>query len=115
MLSVPPPHWLYANDRVAGAFVNSLARPGGNVTGTALLSSTLAGKRLELLTEVLPHVSRVAILINKDNSGHAVAWKETLAVAATLRIKVQPRCRARLRSTVRSPAWRRTARARSVV
>ena len=79
-----------ANDPVAGGFVNSLARPGGNVTGTTLLSSTLAGKRLELLKEVLPHVSRVAILINKDNPGHAGAWKETLAAAATLRIKVQP-------------------------
>jgi putative ABC transport system substrate-binding protein len=79
-----------ANDPVASGFVTSLARPGGNITGTTLLSSTLAGKRLELLKQVLPHVSRVAILLNKDNPAHAVAWKETLVAATTLRIDVQP-------------------------
>ncbi len=78
------------NDPVAGGFVKSLARPGGNITGTTLLSSTLAGKRLELLKVVLPHVSRVAVLINKDNPAHAFAWKETLAAATTLRIQVLP-------------------------
>jgi putative ABC transport system substrate-binding protein len=78
------------NDPVASGFVKSLARPGGNITGTALLSSTLAGKRLETLKAVLPHVSRVAVLINKDNPAHAIAWKETLAAATTLRIQVQP-------------------------
>ncbi len=79
-----------ANDPVASGFVASLAHPGGNITGTTLLSSTLAGKRLELLKQVLPHVSRVAVLINKDNPAHAVAWKETLAAAATLRLNVRP-------------------------
>ena len=79
-----------ANDPVAGGFIASLARPGGNITGTTLLSSTLAGKRLELLTQLVPKVSRVAVLLNKDNSTHAVAWKETLAAAAALRIAVQP-------------------------
>jgi putative ABC transport system substrate-binding protein len=78
-----------ANDPVASGFVKSLARPGGNITGTTLLSSTLAGKRLELLKEVLPHVSRVAVLVNSDNPAHAIAWKETLAAATTLRIHVQ--------------------------
>jgi putative ABC transport system substrate-binding protein len=78
------------NDPVASGLVASLARPGGNITGTSLLSSTLAGKRLELLKQVLPHVSRVAVLLNKDNPAHAVAWKETLVAATTLRIAVQP-------------------------
>jgi putative ABC transport system substrate-binding protein len=78
-----------ANDPVASGFINSLARPGGNITGTTLLSSTLAGKRLELLKAVLPEVSRVAVLMNKDNPGHSVAWKETLAAASTLKIRVQ--------------------------
>jgi putative ABC transport system substrate-binding protein len=78
------------NDPVASGFVTSLARPGGNITGTTLLSSTLAGKRLELLKQVLPNVSRVAVLLNKDNPAHAVAWKETLGGAKTLRIDVQP-------------------------
>jgi putative ABC transport system substrate-binding protein len=78
-----------ANDPVASGFINSLARPGGNITGTTLQSSTLAGKRLELLKAVLPEVSRVAVLMNKDNPGHSVAWKETLAAALTLKIRVQ--------------------------
>jgi putative tryptophan/tyrosine transport system substrate-binding protein len=78
-----------ANDPVASGFIKNMARPGGNITGTTLLSSTLAGKRLELLKAVLPEVSRVAVLINKDNPGHSVAWKETLAAASTLRIHVQ--------------------------
>jgi putative tryptophan/tyrosine transport system substrate-binding protein len=79
-----------ANDPVASGFVTSLARPGGNITGTTLLSSTLAGKRLELLKQVLPNVSRVAVLLNKDNPAHAVAWKETLVAATMLRIDVEP-------------------------
>ena len=78
------------NDPVASGLVASLARPGGNITGTSLLSSTLAGKRLELVKQVLPHVSRVAVLLNKDNPAHPIAWKETLGAAATLRIDVQP-------------------------
>jgi len=78
------------NDPVASGFATSLARPGGNITGTTLLSSTLAGKRLELLKQVLPNVSRVAVLLNKDNPAHVVAWKETLGGAKTLRIDVQP-------------------------
>ncbi|MEO8754040.1 MAG: ABC transporter substrate-binding protein [Casimicrobiaceae bacterium] len=78
------------NDPVASGFIRSLARPGGNITGTSLLSSTLAGKRLELLKEVLPHVARVAVLINKDNPAHAVAWRETQAAATTLKIHVRP-------------------------
>ena len=79
-----------ANDPVASGFVKSLARPGGNITGTTLLSSTLAGKRLELLKALLPRVARVAVLVNKDNAAHAVAWKETLVAAAMLRVQVQP-------------------------
>ena len=78
-----------ANDPVAGGFVDSLARPGGNITGTTLLSSSLAGKRLELLKVVLPGISRVAVLMNKDNPGHSAAWRETVAAASTLKIRVQ--------------------------
>lgn len=79
-----------ANDPVASGWVTSLARPGGNITGTTLLSSSLASKRLELLKQMLPRVSRVAVLLSKDNPAHAVAWKETQAAAAILRINVQP-------------------------
>jgi putative tryptophan/tyrosine transport system substrate-binding protein len=79
-----------ANDPVASGLVASLARPGGNITGTTLLSSTLAGKRLELVKQLLPKVSRVAVLLNKDAPAHTIAWKETLAAATTLRIDVEP-------------------------
>ncbi|MFO1325139.1 MAG: ABC transporter substrate-binding protein [Burkholderiales bacterium] len=79
-----------ASDPVESGFVKGLARPGGNITGTVLVNSTLAGKRLELLKEVLPRVSRVAVLINKDNPAHTIAWKETFAAAATLAITVRP-------------------------
>jgi len=78
-----------ANDPVASGLVTSLARPGGNITGTTLLSSTLAGKRLELVKELLPKVSRVAVLLNRDVPAHAIAWKETRAGAAMLRIDVE--------------------------
>jgi putative ABC transport system substrate-binding protein len=78
------------NDPVASGLVASLARPGGNITGTTLLSSTLAGKRLELLKQVIRHVSRLAVLLNKNAPAHAVAWKETLVAATALRIDVQP-------------------------
>jgi putative ABC transport system substrate-binding protein len=79
-----------ANDPVAVGLVTSLARPGGNITGTTLLSSTLVGKRLEIVQQLIPKVTRVAVLLNKDNPAHAVAWKETLGAAGTLRITVQP-------------------------
>jgi ABC-type uncharacterized transport system substrate-binding protein len=79
-----------ANDPVASRLVASLARPGGNITGTTLLSSTLAGKRLELIKQLLPKVSRVAVLLNKDAPAHQIAWKETLAGAAMLGIEVEP-------------------------
>jgi len=79
-----------ANDPVAIGLVASLARPGGNITGTSLLSSTLAGKRLELMKQVLPNVSRAAVLLNKDSLAHTMAWKETTVAAKTLRIEVMP-------------------------
>lgn len=79
-----------ANDPVGSGLVASLARPGGNVTGTTILSSTLAGKRLELVKQLLPRVSRVAVLLNKDTPAHQMAWKETLAGAAMLHIDVEP-------------------------
>jgi putative ABC transport system substrate-binding protein len=77
-----------ANDPVASGFVATLSRPGGNVTGTTLLSSALAGKRLALLRELLPQLSRVAVLLNADNAAHGVAWKETQAAAARLAVAV---------------------------
>lgn len=74
------------NDPVAGGFIVSLARPGGNITGTTILSSTLVGKRLELMRQVLPLASRVGMLMIKDNPGHALEWKAALAAATALRM-----------------------------
>jgi len=59
---------LTVGDPVGSGFAASLARPGGNVTGTVVLGEVLSAKRLELLAELAPSVSRVAVLINPDNA-----------------------------------------------
>ncbi len=64
-------------DPVGGGLVASLARPGGNLTGLSLLSPELAGKRLEVLKQVLPRMSRVAVLKNPGNPVNDVLWRET--------------------------------------
>lgn len=66
-----------AVDPVGSGLVNSLARPGGNVTGLSLQGPDLAGKRLELLQEIIPGRRRVAILVN---TGYAAAEKELAQV-----------------------------------
>jgi ABC-type uncharacterized transport system substrate-binding protein len=65
------------SDPVALGLVDSLARPGGNLTGVSNIASALAGKRLELLTETIPKLSRVAVLWNPQNAGSAQVWKES--------------------------------------
>jgi putative tryptophan/tyrosine transport system substrate-binding protein len=66
-----------AGDPVATGLVDSLARPGGNITGFTVISAVLAGKRLELLKETIPKLSRVAVLWNPQDPGSAQQWKET--------------------------------------
>jgi putative tryptophan/tyrosine transport system substrate-binding protein len=78
-----------AADRLADGFVASLARPGGNITGLSALQSELAGKRLELMKEVIPRMSRAAVLLNPNNSGNMPAIKEAEAAAERLRIRLQ--------------------------
>jgi putative ABC transport system substrate-binding protein len=56
-------------DPVGGGVVTNLARPGGNITGLSSLAFELDAKRLELLKQLVPHVSRVAVLWNSDNPG----------------------------------------------
>ena len=65
------------SDPVASGFVASLARPGGNITGLSNLAPELSGKRLELLKEIVPRLSRVAVLGNSTNPGNAQRLKET--------------------------------------
>ena len=64
-------------DPVASDLVDSLARPGGNITGLTNLSAVLAGKRLELLKEPIPKLSRVAVLWNPQDLSAAQQWKES--------------------------------------
>jgi putative ABC transport system substrate-binding protein len=79
------------SDPVEAGLVDSLARPGGNVTGITNLSRELGGKRLELLKEAVPKVARVAVLYNPAIPGIAREVKEDLPVAArALRLTLQP-------------------------
>ena len=77
------------NDPVGSGLVASLARPGGNVTGLTIISPDLLGKRLELLKEVVPKVSRVALLRNPDNPADAGMLREVEAAAAALGVRLQ--------------------------
>jgi ABC-type uncharacterized transport system substrate-binding protein len=69
-----------AADPVGAGLVASLARPGGNITGSTIMAEALVGKQLELLTEVVPKVSRVAVLWNPDNPGNASQLRAADAV-----------------------------------
>ena len=74
-----------AIDPVGHGFVTSLARPGGNVTGLATLAPEISGKRLEILREIVPRLSRVAVLGSSTNPGNAQALKEVELAAAAFR------------------------------
>jgi putative tryptophan/tyrosine transport system substrate-binding protein len=78
-----------AGDPVGSGLVSSLARPGGNVTGLSLMVPDLGGKRLELIKEVLPRISRVAVLWDAANPYPALVFKETQRAAQTLGVEVQ--------------------------
>jgi len=69
-------------DPVAAGFVESLARPGGNITGMTNLGPELGGKRLELLEEAVPKLARVAVLYDPANPPSVLQVKEVLPVAA---------------------------------
>jgi putative ABC transport system substrate-binding protein len=70
--------------------VDSLARPGGNVTGLSNVSPELQGKRLQLLKEIAPSVSRVAVLFNADSPVEPLGFRELLAAAPVAGLTVQP-------------------------
>ena len=77
-----------AIDPVATGVVTSLARPGGNVTGFTALFADLTGKRLELLKELLPSLTRVALLSRPANPGHHQYVQRTLEAARILRVEL---------------------------
>ena len=75
-------------DPVGNGIVESLARPGGNITGLALLTRELSAKRVELLKEVIPGISRVAILWDAAAPGPALAFKEYEAAAQAFKLRL---------------------------
>jgi putative ABC transport system substrate-binding protein len=70
-------------DPVGSGFIASLARPGGNITGLATLAPEMGGKQLELLKEIVPRLSRVAVIGNSTNPGDAQALRETVLTAGS--------------------------------
>jgi putative ABC transport system substrate-binding protein len=76
-------------DPVGSGFVASLARPGGNITGLSTLAPELTGKRLELLGEIVPKLSRVAILGTSTQPGHTQAIKELELTAKAFNVQMQ--------------------------
>jgi putative tryptophan/tyrosine transport system substrate-binding protein len=79
-----------ASDPVGAGFVASLAQPGGNITGLTAHSPELNGKRLELLKETFPKLSRVALLLTPNFPGSALDLKETESAARFLGLRIQP-------------------------
>ena len=79
------------SDPIGTGVVASLAHPGGNITGVSALASDLWPKRLELLKEISPKLSRVAMLWNKGNAGMAIEAKATQEAAGPLGVALQDR------------------------
>src|SRR5262245_43823360 len=79
-----------AIDPVGSGLVASLAKPGGNVTGLSIQANELAGKRVELLREVLPQLRRLAIMFNADNTQPVLEMGETQAEARRLGLEIIP-------------------------
>jgi putative ABC transport system substrate-binding protein len=79
-----------AIDPVGAGLITSLAHPGGNITGSTILSAELSAKRLELLKEVIPGLSRMAVLWNTANPANALAWRQTQDAARALGVTLQP-------------------------
>jgi len=80
---------LAAIDPVGTGLIASLAHPGGNITGLAVLNAETSAKRLELLREVVPALSRGAVLWNAANPANALAWKETEGAGRALGVALQ--------------------------
>jgi putative tryptophan/tyrosine transport system substrate-binding protein len=77
------------SDPVGSGFVASLARPGGNITGLATFAPDLSGKQLELLKEIVPKLSRVAVVGDSNEPGNAQALQEVELAAETFKVQLQ--------------------------
>jgi putative ABC transport system substrate-binding protein len=80
--------FIVSTDPVADGLVDSLARPGGNVTGVTTIVTALAGKRLELLKETVPKLARVAVLWDSQDPSSAQHWKESQFAARELGLQL---------------------------
>ena len=79
-----------SSDPVAMGLVSSLARPDGNVTGSTTFGAEIMAKRLELLKEVIPGITRVAVLVNPANSSFGPTFKQMDIAAKSLKLSIQP-------------------------
>jgi putative ABC transport system substrate-binding protein len=79
-----------STDPVGTGFAASLARPGANVTGLAIMNTELSGKRLEMLAQALPTARRVALLANSTNPSMVLMRRETETQARAIGIKILP-------------------------
>src|SRR5215510_8681895 len=77
-------------DPVRVGLVASLARPGGNVTGLSLLTPELSGRRLQMIAEMLPQLTRLGVLANPDNLSYALFLEETMSAAQQIGAQIQP-------------------------
>jgi putative tryptophan/tyrosine transport system substrate-binding protein len=77
-------------DPVGSGFVTSLTRPGGNITGFTLGEFSMGGKILEVLKEVAPQVSRVAVILNLDQPPHVAMWRAIESTAVSFGVRLTP-------------------------
>ena len=80
--------FVVAADPVGSGLVDSLARPGGNITGLTLISQDLIGKRLAVLKEMMPRIRRVGVVVNPDNPTCEFQFREAQAVAPSLELEL---------------------------
>src|SRR5262249_16626440 len=80
----------FSGDPVGNGVVSNLARPGGNIPGFSYMSTDLAAKRLELLTQIFPRSARIGILYSEDEPATVLEMQETEAAARVLGVTLQP-------------------------
>jgi|tagenome__1003787_1003787.scaffolds.fasta_scaffold20945679_2 putative ABC transport system substrate-binding protein len=88
--STVPLVMIAVGDPIGTGIIPSLAHPAGNITGLSSIAPDLEGKRLELLREVVPGLSRVALFLNPLNPFHAASLRQATAAAQALRVTLQP-------------------------